>query len=99
KASCEAVDAGAYAFVSTISVYSDETPDENTRTIPLPDGADLNAVTAETDGPLKVMCEQEVAKRFPGSNVIVRAGLQMGPNDQKERFNDWTQRSIPSECL
>jgi 2'-hydroxyisoflavone reductase len=93
---CEAVKgrAGAYAFVSTISVYapSPEAPDEEFPVLELPEGADPNAYDMKYYGQLKALCELEVSRHFPKSAVNLRLGLQAGVWDHTDRFGDWIER-------
>lgn len=94
--------AGQYVFVSTISVYGDNTSrpgmDETT---PLAryEGADPMAETQQTlqanmglYGPLKALAEQEAEKWFPGRTTVVRPGLIVGPGDPTDRFTYWPVR-------
>jgi 2'-hydroxyisoflavone reductase len=85
-----------YLFVSTISVYpgfgeSDETITEATPVGTLEDET-VEAVTGETYGPLKALCEKEVEKAFPGRSTNVRPGLIVGPTDPTDRFTWWPWR-------
>jgi 2'-hydroxyisoflavone reductase len=43
-------------------------------------------------GPLKVVCEQEVQKAFPGRYTISRPGLIVGPGDSTDRFTYYPVR-------
>jgi 2'-hydroxyisoflavone reductase len=43
-------------------------------------------------GPLKVACELEAEKQFPGITTIVRPGLIVGPGDPTDRFTYWPVR-------
>ncbi|UCG23619.1 MAG: NAD-dependent epimerase/dehydratase family protein [Chloroflexota bacterium] len=82
-----------YVFVSTISVYVDpskpgideesplETPEMN-----------IEEVTGESYGPLKVGCEQVVSQAMQGRSLIIRPGLIVGPNDPTDRFTYWPVR-------
>lgn len=90
-ASCSAVSADAYAFVSTISVYPASAIDEDGPTLTLPEGVPTDPITGENYGPLKVLCENEVKKAFANA-LIIRAGLQSGEHDHTDRFNDWVER-------
>jgi len=86
---------GRYAFVSTLSVYPDDTPagaDEATPTQrpPLTDDED---VTNETYGPLKVGCEMEAQGAFPGRCLVLRPGYIVGPHDPSDRFTYWVRRA------
>lgn len=90
-------DAGRYIFVSSISVYdvqaADEAPiDERFPVSNLPDGADRSVVTAETYGPLKALCEDEVRSVFADRATILRPGLIAGPHDPTDRFTYWPLR-------
>ncbi len=90
---------GHYVFISTISVYRDNShpnADENDGTTPMPDGID--PYTLERDnagkyyGALKTFSEQEVEKHYPGRATIVRPGLIVGPLDRSDRFTYWPAR-------
>lgn len=86
---------GAYAFVSTVSVYADhsrgaheEDPvgvveDETTE--------DLGA-EHERYGPLKALCERAVQESFGDRTLVVRPGLIVGPHDPTGRFTYWPHR-------
>lgn len=84
---------GRYVFVSSISVFADFSR-------PVGEGAPLKtmadesveAVTGETYGPLKALCEQAVEEALPGRALIVRPGLIVGPYDPTIRFSYWTAR-------
>src|SRR5882724_11231470 len=91
-----------YIFISTISVYSDNSKPGMDETGPLAkySGADpmketlatLNASNYALYGPLKVQSEQEAEKWFPGKALIVRPGLIVGPGDETDRFTYWPVR-------
>ncbi len=84
-----------YVFVSTISVYRDwSTPgvDEGGPLAELPEGAG-EAVTGETYGPLKALCEQALEAALPGRALVVRPGLIVGPHDPSGRFTYWPVRA------
>jgi 2'-hydroxyisoflavone reductase len=83
-----------YAFISTASVYAlpgtppiDETGDVH----PVP-AHEPDAVAPELYGPLKVACEQEVERAFPGRALILRPGIVAGPYDPTNRFAWWVER-------
>lgn len=81
-----------YIFVSTISVFSDNSApiDEDG---PLLAPSDIEAAyDARQYGQNKVRCEVEARTQF-GSNVtIVRPGLIVGPGDLSDRFSYWPVR-------
>ncbi|MBS1717998.1 MAG: NAD-dependent epimerase/dehydratase family protein [Armatimonadetes bacterium] len=93
KKSCEALKGriGKYAFISTISVYGMDNPDEDSPVLQLPEGASVEQFELETYGALKALCEQELEKAFPGA-LNMRIGLEIGPKDHSDRFNDWVDR-------
>jgi 2'-hydroxyisoflavone reductase len=92
---------GHYVFISTISVYAanDKAEDESAALARYA-GQDAMAETAqslrgrlgELYGPLKAVCEQEVARQFPGAATIIRPGLIVGPGDETDRFTYWPVR-------
>jgi 2'-hydroxyisoflavone reductase len=90
---------GHYIFISTISVYPDNSKpgaDETDGLTPLPAGLDPFAV-APADagkyyGALKTASEAEVARLYPGIHTIIRPGLIVGPLDVTDRFTYWPYR-------
>jgi 2'-hydroxyisoflavone reductase len=86
---------GHYTFVSSISVYADASKpgvDEKSAVGVLADPS-VEEITAQTYGPLKALCEQEVNRAFPGSSLIIRPGLIVGPHDPTDRFTYWPVRA------
>ena len=91
-----------YVFISTISVYSDNSKPGMDESGPLAkyEGADAMKETQATllasryglYGPLKVLSEQEAEKWFPGKALIIRPGLIVGPGDESDRFTYWPVR-------
>jgi 2'-hydroxyisoflavone reductase len=94
--------ADRYVFISTISVYSDNSKPGMDESGPLAkyDGADAMKETQATMrasnfrlyGPLKVLSEAEAEKWFPGKTLIIRPGLIVGPGDESDRFTYWPVR-------
>src|SRR6267142_3874552 len=94
--------AGRYVFISTISVYSDNSKPGMDETGPLAkySGEDPMKETLQTlrasnyglYGPLKVLSEKEAEKWFPGKALIIRPGLIVGPGDETDRFTYWPVR-------
>lgn len=83
-----------YLFISTISVYADNSKldnDESDPTLVLEDPT-VEKVTGETYGGLKALAEKEAEKAFPGKTTIVRPGLIVGPGDNSDRFSYWPVR-------
>jgi nucleoside-diphosphate-sugar epimerase len=89
-----AVAATSYAhwvFVSTVSVYADNSsPAMEPLLEPIDEDVDL-AVDPEAYGGMKVACEQVVTSGA-ASSVLVRPGLIVGPGDPTGRFSYWPQR-------
>jgi 2'-hydroxyisoflavone reductase len=88
-----------YIFISTTSVYSDQSKigiNESSPTTPMP--ADLDPYTLEPAnsgrhyGALKTRAEQEVEKQYPGINTVIRPCLIVGPLDRTDRFTYWPAR-------
>jgi nucleoside-diphosphate-sugar epimerase len=80
-----------WVFVSTISVYSDNSsPAMEPLVEPIADDVDLS-VDPEAYGGMKVACEQAV-QSVASSSVVVRPGLIVGPGDPTGRFAHWPQR-------
>ncbi len=83
-----------YVFVSSLSVYSDNSiigMDENGPVATLDDPT-IEQVTGATYGGLKVLCEQEAEKAFPGRATNIRPGLIVGPGDNSDRYTYWPVR-------
>ncbi|MCU0229982.1 MAG: epimerase, partial [Acidobacteria bacterium] len=86
SASLLAPGARQYVFVSTISVYSDNSKpgaDESAAVGTLADPT-VEKVDGESYGPLKALCEQAAEKAMPGKTTIVRPGLIVGPNEPQD---------------
>ena len=81
-----------YVFVSTISVFSDNSKpvDENG---PLNIPSDIDAAfDAAKYGSNKVRCEMEAKTQFGDAVTVVRPGLIVGPGDLSDRFSYWPVR-------
>ena len=90
---------GHYIFISTLSVYRDNSvpgADESDGTTPMPDGVDPYTTVREHAGQyygaLKTFSEKEVAKHYGNAHTIVRPGLIVGPLDRSDRFTYWPAR-------
>lgn len=91
-----------YIFISTISVYDDNSVPWADETAPLAayKGPDAMAETMESFqknagalyGALKALSEKEAEKWFPGRTTIIRPGLIVGPGDPSDRFTYWPVR-------
>ncbi len=92
---------GHYVFISTISVYADNSKPgmDETGELAKYEGKDALAETRENlkanmalYGPLKVQSELEAVKQFKDKVTIVRPGLIVGPGDETDRFTYWPAR-------
>jgi 2'-hydroxyisoflavone reductase len=91
-----------YIFISTISVYADNSQPGADETAKLAEytGADIMKETRdslmanmELYGPMKAASEAEAIKQFGADNVtIIRPGLIVGPGDETDRFSYWPVR-------
>ncbi len=86
---------GQYIFVSTISVYRDNSKPNMDESGPLHAPTDIDAPfdrNAQFYGPNKVRSEQEAKAQFGDNVTIVRPGLIVGPGDLSDRFSYWPVR-------
>ena len=88
-----------YVFISTTSVYSDQSIigiDENSPVQQLP--AEIDPYTLDPAhssqyyGHLKVRAEEEVKRTYPDMWTIIRPCLIVGPLDRTDRFTWWPAR-------
>lgn len=103
RASCELLaDATShYTFISTCSVYADQSEpgqDEDARLAELDDPT-VEEITGETYGGLKVLCEESCRKCFGERALILRPGLIVGPHDPTDRFTYWPVRIASSPVV
>lgn len=83
-----------YTFISTISVYADQSTPGNheySALATMPDPT-VEKVDGQTYGPLKVLCEQAAETALPGRVLTIRPGLIVGPHDPTDRFTYWPVR-------
>jgi 2'-hydroxyisoflavone reductase len=83
-----------YTFVSSISVYPEDVGpgvDEDAPVEELEDPT-VEAITGETYGGLKALCERAAEEEMPGRVLNVRPGLISGPHDPTDRFTYWPRR-------
>ena len=88
-----------YVFVSTVSVYPDQSAvvvDETTPTGSVDPATIAAAKTIRQAtskyGPMKAECERAAEKAMPGRVTNVRPGLIVGPRDSSRRFSYWPAR-------
>lgn len=89
---------GHYVFISTVSVYRDNSKpgmDETDATTPMPEGVDPYSTDPSLRGSqysaFKTFSEQLVQEAYPVSTII-RPGLIVGPLDPTDRFTYWPCR-------
>ena len=95
KASAEllAPNVGYYLFISSISVYkSFAAPNDERSAVAQLSNPDVEEVTGDTYGGLKVLCERHVQETFSDRAAIVRPGYIVGPLDPSDRFTYWPVR-------
>ena len=87
---------GQYVFISSISVYSDNSIIDMDESGPI---ATMDDPTLEEFGDqfqhygaLKALCEQAAERAMPGRATNIRPGLIVGPGDNVPRFTYWPVR-------
>lgn len=84
---------GAYAFVSSISVYADTgVPNDESGAVAVLDDPATEVVDGRSYGPLKALCEAALAQVPGGAPLVLRPGLIVGPHDPTQRFTYWPAR-------
>jgi 2'-hydroxyisoflavone reductase len=82
-----------YLFISTISVYAETSdPIDEASALHAMPAEEVGAVTEDLYGPLKVACEAEAERAFPGRTLILRPGIVAGPFDPTNRYPWWVER-------
>jgi len=81
---------GRYVFVSTVSVYADQStpPSESSARLTISE----RTTPDKTYGARKAACEDVVEEIYGDRAFIVRPGLIVGPYDTSERFGYWPVR-------
>ena len=85
---------GHYIYISSISVYPDNSKpgmDETAAVATIADPA-TEKITGETYGALKALSEKAAEESMPGRVAVVRPGLIVGPEDPSDRFTYWPVR-------
>jgi len=85
---------GHYIFISSISVYADnsvEGLDESAAVATIAD-PNVEKITEQTYGALKALCEKACEQALPGRTTVVRPGYIVGPDDASGRFTYWPIR-------
>lgn len=84
-----------YLFISSTGVYHPYDRhgiDESGQLAAAPDDIDPERITGANFGGLKVLCELEAEKHFPGKATVIRPHLICGPYDNSDRFTYWPIR-------
>jgi 2'-hydroxyisoflavone reductase len=85
--------AGRYVFVSTCSVYADQTSRAaQLEEAPVAELHDGLAEPWELYGPRKALAEQIVRDVYDDRALVPRPGLIVGPHDPTDRFPYWPRR-------
>jgi 2'-hydroxyisoflavone reductase len=89
-----APNAGYCLFISSISAYASfaKPNDESSPTGKLVN-PDEEAITNDSYGPMKALCEQYTMQAFEGRASVVRPGYIVGPLDPTDRFTYWPVRA------
>lgn len=98
KASAEALasSVGHYVFISTLSVYKNNSrpnmdESDEVGVMDDPKSEDFGA-QMQNYGPGKALCEAAAEKAMPGRVTSLRAGYIVGPGDTTDRFTYWPVR-------
>lgn len=96
KASAEllAPNVGQYLFISTLSVYADNSKpglDESDTLSTIDDPT--NEAVGKNYGALKALCEQAAETAMPGRVTNIRPGYIVGPRDATDRLTYWPVRA------
>ena len=90
---------GLYLFVSTISVYADQSGPVVDETAPVLTVDDETLASVQTIrsayphyGAMKAYCEAAAEAAMPGRVASIRSGLIVGPEDRSDRFTYWPVR-------
>ena len=83
--------AGRYLFVSSVSVYADQSSAQ-VEDAPVEALVDPEDAGPDSYGARKAACEQIVRGAFAQRATIVRPGLIVGPHDSTDRFSYWPKR-------
>ena len=83
---------GSYAFISSISVFADESQPGNNEDSPVRGAPDPSKPAAESYGERKAESERRVLAATGGHALVVRPGLIAGPGDPTDRFTYWPVR-------
>jgi 2'-hydroxyisoflavone reductase len=87
---------GHHVFISTVSVYQEPASAGADEDSPLFDepASDVDQVTNETYGPLKVACENAAREAYGDTGLaIVRPTYVVGPRDATARYPYWVLRA------
>ncbi len=91
---------GFYAFISTVSVYADQsaavvgedTPVAKVEPEVVAKARTIRQASRANYGGMKALCERAAEKALPGQVANIRPGLIVGPNDNSDRFTYWPVR-------
>jgi len=83
-----------YTFISSISAYADLKSPNIDESYPLAQLKDptIEAVTGDTYGGLKALCESVVEQTYGKRCAVIRPTFIVGPGDSTDRFTYWPVR-------
>lgn len=84
--------AGTFAFISSISVFADESRPGNNEQSAVRGAPDPAKSDGENYGARKAESERQVLEATDGAALVVRPGLIVGPGDPTDRFTYWPVR-------
>ena len=91
---------GFYAFISTVSVYADQsatvvgedTPVATVEPEVVAKARTIRQASRANYGGMKALCERAAEEALPGQVANIRPGLIVGPRDNSDRFTYWPVR-------
>ena len=87
-----------YTFISTISVYDDPAANaetnEDSPVLAYEGSADPYSIITDDEhyGALKILCEREAQRQFPGRAALLRLGFVAGPDETHGVLSYWAAR-------
>ncbi len=85
---------GHFMYVSSLSVYADNSQPNADETAPVGEAPDADEKEFDNSlfGPFKAECENRVRRYYPDNHTVFRPGLIVGPRDASFRGGYWPVR-------